>query len=78
MEHDWEKDARPFADVLKDWIIRRNNGRLYGARPLAADLLAVNPTSLRNWLGGMPCLSEPSIRRLMNCIDALKGEVPFK
>lgn len=65
---DWEEDTRPFAGVLRDWVIAANDGILYGARPNAALELRVSPKTLEGWLDGRPCGQEASMRRLMTMI----------
>lgn len=66
--HNWEQDARPFADCLADWM-RLN---LYSSYKDAADALGVNPTTFHGWrYGGRRCSYETTLRRLMTCLDRL-------
>lgn len=67
---DYETDARPLADCLKDFAAILNGGKSYGARPIAATELRVNVTTFKGWLDGRPCAQEASMRRLMTLIVA--------
>lgn len=69
MSHDWETDPRPLADCLKEWQVKVNSGREYGARQAAAAELRTPETTYIGWVAGRPCRHEAAIRRLMTLID---------
>lgn len=61
-------DARPFADVLADWL-ERNGLSLYAA----AKVLEVDEKSLRNWKRSATTpATEKAMRALMGQVDAGK------
>lgn len=67
--HDWEADPRPLADCLKEWQLRVNSGREYGARQTAAAALRIGDATYANYLKGRPTPYEGMIRRVMTLID---------
>lgn len=72
-----ELDPRPFAAVLHDWMIRRNAGRVYGARKLAARELRHPDVTIHDWLAGrsLGASLEALLRRTMDLIDEV--EMPY-
>lgn len=62
----WEADARPLADVLKDWHAAPGRGRDW-----AADTLCVPRATYDGWCAGRPSQVERLVRRMMNFVDGL-------
>jgi len=71
--HDREADPRPFATCLKEWQVKVNGGRAYGAREVAAAELRTRETTYAGWVAGRSCRHEGAIRRLMTLIDQAFG-----
>lgn len=64
-------DPRPFAEVLRDWAIRRNGGKEYGARQVAMrDLRIDKLDDINHWMDGRRrCKQEQSLRLLMDLLQ---------
>lgn len=66
---DYEADARPFAECMKDFAAKLNGGKTYGARPIAAAALRIPEKTLQNWMDGRTCPHEASFRHHMTLIE---------
>ena len=73
---DYVTDPRPFAECLKDFALRLNNGNNYGSRPLAEAELCVPRATLAKWLNGGACDREASMRKLMTLILRARSRNP--
>lgn len=68
---DWEADPRPLSDCLKEWQVKVNSGREYGAREVARNALRIgSKATYAGLLLGRSTPYEMTIRRLMTLIDA--------
>lgn len=59
-------DARPFADVLRDWMGRHD----LSAYAVAKLLGARQGVTITGWLDGKPVTYEPAMRMAMAWVDA--------
>jgi hypothetical protein len=72
--HDWETDPRPLADCLKEWQVRLNGGREYGAREVGRAALRIRSAdTYAGILKGRATPYEPTIRLTMTLIDREAG-----
>lgn len=67
---DYETDPRPFSECLKEFAVRLNGGKTYGAKPAAARELRTSAKTIDNWMQGIHCPYEGGMRRLMTYIEA--------
>lgn len=57
-------DPRPFAEVLRDWMVRHQL-TAYAAGPR----LGVTKEAIGKWLKGAPCPHDRAFRALMTLVD---------
>lgn len=75
--HNWETDPRPLAECLREWHIRLNGGREYGAREVGQQALRIaSKRTYAHLMDGRSTPYEPMIRRLMTLIDAADAKKP--
>lgn len=58
-------DPRPFAEVLRDWLARRNL-TAYAAAPA----MGVTKETIMGWTRGRVCPHERAFRALLTALDA--------
>jgi hypothetical protein len=63
-------DARPFCEVLADWIAR-HGGSAYAVSD--GRILSARRQTVSNWLDGRPCQYEREVRALMTIADWQSG-----
>ena len=66
----WEADPRPLSECLKEWQVRLNDGKEYGARKVGQEALRIRSAdTYAGLLKGRTTPYEATIRRLMTLID---------
>lgn len=70
-EHEWSKDDRPLAEILKAWA--ELHEMTWGVRRWLSEQLMTREGTIAGWLKGRPSQSEGLIRKAMEAYDRNKS-----